>query len=84
MDDKKQIATSLMDEEILKQIAQLGNGKYYALNSSTSLAYDLQQVMKENRKVNSEKTKQEKLYLRPYLFSVTVCLLFFCLLLNKV
>lgn len=84
MDERNQISTSLMDEEILRQIADYGNGKYYALNASKTLAYDLQQVLEENRKVVSEKTKLEKLALHPYLFSVTVCLLFVCLFLNKV
>lgn len=79
-----QIATSQLDEEILKQIAENGNGAYYNLNSSTALAYDLNKIIKENRKLVAEKTKPEKLHLRPYLFSVTVCLLMLCLLLNKV
>lgn len=79
-----EIATSQLDEEILKQVANNGKGKYYSLNSSTALAYDLQQVIKENRKLVSEKTKLEKLYLQHYLFSVTVCLLIGGLLLNKV
>lgn len=82
--DGRNIATSLMDEEILKQIAEVGNGRYYTLNASTSLAYDLEQVMKENRKADKQKIKLEKFGLQHYLFSVTVCLLFFCLLLNKV
>jgi Ca-activated chloride channel homolog len=84
MDSKNNIATSLMDEEILKQIAENGNGQYYALNASASLAQDLQKVLKENRKLVAEKTKVEKFYLQPYLLSVTVCLLFVCVLLNKV
>jgi len=83
-DSNNQISTSLMDEEILKQIAENGNGNCYSLNASTALAYDLQRVIKENRKLVSEKTKQEKFHLQPYLFSVTVCLLIICLLLNKV
>jgi Ca-activated chloride channel family protein len=83
-DKNNQIETSLMDKEILKQISDEGKGKYYALNSSSALAYDLQKVMKENRKAIPAKTRIEKLYLQPYLFSVTVILLFWCLLLNKV
>jgi Mg-chelatase subunit ChlD len=83
-DANNQIATSQLDEEILKQIADNGRGAYYSLNSSTALAYDLDKVIKENRKLVSEKTKLEKLRLQPYLFSVTVCLLMLCLLLNKV
>jgi Ca-activated chloride channel family protein len=83
-DGKNQIATSQMDEEILQQIAENGNGKYYSLNSSTALAYDLEKVIKENRKLVSEKMKLEKLDLQHYLFSVTVILLMACLVLNKV
>jgi Ca-activated chloride channel family protein len=83
-DNNNQIATSQLDEEILKQIADNGNGTYYSLNASTALSSDLDKVIKENRKLVSEKTKLEKLYLQPYLFSVTVCLLMLCLLLNKV
>jgi Ca-activated chloride channel family protein len=83
-DAKGHVATSLMDEEILKQIAENGKGKYYSLNASTALSYDLQEVIKENRKLVSEKTRMEKFYLQPYLFSVTVCLLLVCLLINKV
>lgn len=79
-----EIATSQLDEEILKQVADNGNGKYYSLNSSTVLAYDLQKIIKENRKLVSEKVKSEKLDLQHYLFSVTVCLLIVGLLLNKV
>lgn len=83
-DSNNQISTSQLDEEILKQIADNGNGAYYSLNSSTALAYDLDKVIKENRKLVSEKTKLEKFQLQPYLFSVTVCFLILCLLLNKV
>lgn len=83
-DANNQIATSQLDEEILKQIAESGNGSYYNLNSSTGLVYDLQQVIKDNRKLVAERSKQEKFDLQPYLFSVTVCLLMACLLLNKV
>lgn len=83
-DANNQIATSQLDEEILKQIADNGNGVYYSLNASTALASDLDKVIKENRKLVSEKTKLEKFQLQPYLFSVTVCLLMLCLLLNKV
>lgn len=79
-----QISTSRLDEEILKQIAKNGGGRYYNLNSSMTLAYDLQKVIKENRRLVSEQTKLEKFDLQPYLFSVTVCLLMVCLLLNKV
>jgi len=83
-DRNNQIATSQLDEEILQQIAENGRGAYYSLNSSTALAYDLEKVIKENRKLVAEKTKLEKFQLQPYLFSVTVCLLMLCLLLNKV
>lgn len=83
-DDNKKIMTSLLDEEILKQIAEYGNGQYYNLNSSTTLFYDLKQVINENRKLVSGKMKLGKLYLQEYLFSVTVCALVVCLLLNKV
>jgi Ca-activated chloride channel family protein len=83
-DRNNQIATSQLDEEILQQIAENGRGAYYSLNSSTALAYDLEKVIKENRKLISEKTKLEKFQLQPYLFSVTVSLLMLCLLLNKV
>lgn len=83
-DANGQISTSQLDEEILKQIADNGNGAYYNLNASTALASDLDKVIKENRKLVSEKSKLEKLPLQPYLFSVTVCLLMLCLLLNKV
>jgi len=83
-DANNQISTSQLDEEILKQIAENGNGKYYNLNSSTALAYDLQKVIKENRKLVSERMKLEKFDLQSYLFAVTVCLLVVCLLLNKV
>ena len=79
-----QISTSQLDEEILKQVADNGNGAYYGLNASTELASDLDKVIKENRKLVSEKTKLEKFQLQPYLFAVTVCLLMLCLLLNKV
>lgn len=82
--EHNQISTSQMDEEILKQIAENGNGRYYGLNSSTALSYDLEKVIKENRKLVSEKMKLEKLDLQPYLFSVTVILLMGCLVLNKV
>lgn len=75
---------SQMDEEILKQLAEIGHGKYYQLNASAELSYDLNEVIKENRKLVSEKVRQEKLHLQVYLFSITVCLLFICLLLNKV
>lgn len=83
-DANNQIATSQLDEEILKQIAENGRGAYYSLNSSTALSYDLDKVIKENRKLVSEKSKLEKFHLQPYLFSVTVGLLMLCLLLNKV
>jgi hypothetical protein len=83
-DAQGQISTSQLDEEILKQIADNGSGAYYSLNASTALASDLDKVIKENRKLVSEKSKIEKFYLQPYLFSVTVCLLMLCLLLNKV
>lgn len=83
-DANNQIATSKLDEEILQQVAENGRGAYYSLNASTALVSDLDKVIKENRKLVSEKTKLEKLRLQPYLFSVTVCLLMLCLLLNKV
>jgi Ca-activated chloride channel family protein len=83
-DSNNQISTSKLDEEILKQVASNGNGVYYNLNASMALASDLGNVIKENGKLVSEKTKLEKFYLQPYLFSVTVCLLMLCLLLNKV
>lgn len=83
-DEHNHIATSLMDEEILKQISETGNGKYYHLNASKVLTYDLDNIIKDARKLVSEKSKQEKFYLQHYLFSVTVCLLFLCLLSNKV
>lgn len=83
-DNKGQISTSQMDEEVLKQIADNGNGKYYNLNSSSALASDLEKIIKENRKLVSEKTKLEKLDLQPYLFSITVILLMACVSLNKV
>jgi von Willebrand factor type A domain len=83
-DDKGQVAYSQMDEEILQQLAEIGHGKYYRLNASAELFYDLNEIIKENRKDSLEINKREKIYLQPYLFSITVCLLFSCLLLNKV
>lgn len=75
---------SQMDEEILKQLAEIGGGKYYRLSASNELSYDLKNVIAENRKYVSDSTHLEKLSLQPYLFSITVILLLVCLMLNKV
>jgi hypothetical protein len=82
--DNNQPATSQLDEEILRQLASIGHGKYYSLNASTALASDLKEIVKENQALITEQIRPEKFPLQGYLFSVTVCLLFGCMLLNKV
>lgn len=83
-DDNNQPATSQLDEEILKQLAAIGHGKYYNLNASAALASDLKEIVEENQTLITERIRPEKYPLQGYLFSVTVCLLFGCILLNKV
>jgi hypothetical protein len=78
------IATSQLDGEILRQLADIGHGKYYNLNASAALASDLKEIVAENQALITERIRPEKLPLQGYLFSVTVCLLFGCLLLNKI
>lgn len=80
----EKISYSQLDEEILKQISNLGKGKYYNLNASSALAYDMGEIVKENRTLVSSQVRVEKLPLQAYLFSVTVGLLLAALLLNKV
>jgi hypothetical protein len=82
--DNGRIATSQLDEEILRQLAEIGHGKYYSLNASAALASDLKEIVAENQALVTERIRPEKLPLQGYLFSVTVCLLFGCLLLNKI
>lgn len=82
--EHNQPATSQLDEEILRQLASIGHGKYYSLNASAALASDLKEIVAENQALVSERIRLEKFPLQGYLFSATVCLLFGCLLLNKV
>jgi hypothetical protein len=83
-DNNKRIATSQVDEEILRQLAGIGHGKYYSLNTSTALTSDLKEIVAENQTLVTDRIRLEKLPLQGYLFSVTVVLLFGCLLLNKI
>lgn len=78
------VVTSQLDEEILRQLAEIGHGKYYSLNASAALASDLKEIVAENQALVTERIRPEKLPLQGYLFSVTVCLLLGCLLLNKI
>lgn len=84
LDDSKRIATSQLDEEILRQLAEIGHGKYYSLNASAALALDLKEIVTDNQALVTDRIRPEKLPLQGYLFFVTVCLLFGCLLLNKI
>jgi Ca-activated chloride channel family protein len=84
VNENGRIATSQLDEEILRQLADIGHGKYYNLNASAALASDLKEIVIENQALVTERIRPEKLPLQGYLFSVTVCLLFGCLLLNKI
>jgi Ca-activated chloride channel family protein len=82
--EENKVATSQLDEEILQQVATLGHGEYYNLNSADPSFQVFRKIVLENRKVEGQRLKFEKIALQQYLFAGIVCILIFCLLLNKV
>lgn len=78
-----EIMYSEIDEEILQLIAERGNGKYANFSEKEKLKLELQEIVKENRILEEEKTKYEMKPLRPWLFAAAALLIILAILPNK-
>jgi hypothetical protein len=82
-DQNNAIMYSELDEEILQWIAERGSGKYANFSEKEKLKLELQNIVKENRILEEEKTKYEMEPLRPWFFATAALLIILAILPNK-
>lgn len=77
------IFRSELDEELLKKIAEVGNGEYVNFKSKRKLSSFLEQIIIENRRSAGKVVEYEKFYLHSYLFAFSVILIFIAFIYNR-
>ncbi len=81
-EDDGRIATSRLDEDILKQIAENGRGTYLHFEENKQLSQFLDKAVKENRVAGIGEINYKRLSVQHYCFAIAALLFWCCFLVN--
>lgn len=83
LDDLGNVSYSKLDETILEQIAEVGNGKYKNFKQSDELYFFLREVIDKNRVMADKVILYEKLNLMCYILAIASIFFWYVLLTNR-
>lgn len=81
--ETQQIYYSELDDDILKQIAQWGNGEYFPFFERGKLKQIITDIILANRILDKEKIKYEPLFIKHWLFALAAVMIWASFMINK-